>query len=186
MPVCTTRIVRPEAAAASEAAASEAAASEAAAAEAAAAAAPARPNLLFVMIDPISRLQFSQQLPDLDRLLASSGFSAFDGYGAVGDNSGPNQVAMFLGERLGTRSVASLRNRTWLWDALRQAGYATLKAEDGCVLNSNMIASMRPRTTHGAQLERLFCYAFDEPNCLGDKCARAPATGAVACAAPPP
>ena len=78
---------------------------------------------------------------------------------------------MYLGEMLGDRSVASLQNKTWLWDALRQSGYATLKAEDNCVLNSNMVASMRPRTTHGEQLAQLFCYDFAEPNCLGDRSA---------------
>ena len=34
-----------------------------------------------------------------------------------------------------------------------------------------MIASTRPRTTHGRQLERLFCYAHERPNCLGTEAA---------------
>ena len=49
------------------------------------------------------------------------------------------------------------------------AGFKTLKGEDSCILNSNMIASIRPRTTHGRQLEHLFCYAHERPNCLGTK-----------------
>ena len=55
----------------------------------------------------------------------------------------------------------------WLWDRLREAGYVTLKAEDGCIENSNMLQSLKPNTTHGDALHELFCFDYDRPNCLG-------------------
>ena len=81
-------------------------------------------------------------------------------------------MALYHGTELGTRAVASLRNSTsWLWDMLSKQGYATLKGEDGCVSNSNMLASIRPRTTHGANLDPLFCHEFARPNCIGGRLA---------------
>ena len=41
------------------------------------------------------------------------------------------------------------------------------RLQDGCILNSNMVASVRPQTTHGQQLEHLFCYDAEHPGCLG-------------------
>ena len=48
--------------------------------------------------------------------------------------------------------------------------YGTLThTQDSCVLNSNMIQSIRPRTTHGHQLEHLFCQDAEQPGCLGSR-----------------
>ena len=41
--------------------------------------------------------------------------------------------------------------------------------QDGCILNSNMVQSIRPRTTHGHQLEHLFCQEKKQPGCLGSR-----------------
>ena len=51
---------------------------------------------------------------------------------------------------------------------LQRSGYATMKLEDSCVKNSNMIQSMDPNVTHGSQLKEMFCYNFRRPNCLGE------------------
>ena len=112
------------------------------------------PNLLMIMIDPISRPLFDQLLPRTGALLRELNFTSFSRYTVVGDNSGPNQAALYSGQALsGGRGDISSSGRgrfRWIWDRLRQsrAGYATFKAEDGCQKNSNMIQSIRPTVTH--------------------------------------
>lgn len=133
-----------------------------------------RPNLLFVMIDPLSRDQLKRSLPNTWAMLSLMGFVDFERYTAVGNNSGPNQAALYSGaplsSRQGIRSDEG-RGRTWIWDRLNDAGYVTLKAEDGCVSNSNMVQSIQPKTHHGRELHEMFCFSFDRPNCLGSKLA---------------
>ncbi len=102
-----------------------------------------RTNLLFIMIDPLSRLQLKRSLPNTWALLELLGFVDFVQYTAVGNNSGPNQAALYSGMKLeGGRqgikgSVAPKegedKGRLWLWDRLKSAGYKTMKIEDGCV-----------------------------------------------------
>ena len=86
-----------------------------------------RPNLLLLLIDPISRGEFSRSLPRLSRLLPALGYDTFTQYAAVGNNSGPNQAALYRGRPL--RSRQDLVNSTWLWDKLSRKGYATFKGE---------------------------------------------------------
>lgn len=134
--VCQTRIVPLDAAAAKP--------------RARAVGSPA-PNLLFVLLDPMSRAHFGRAMPRTRAVLERRGFGHFGHYAVVGANSGPNQVALYQGGVLGGRNVSAMRDSaTWLWDALADAGYITMKSEDGCVANSNMVASIRPRTDHGA------------------------------------
>jgi len=135
---------------------------------------PSKTNLLFILIDPISRNQFLRSLPNTASLLEKLGFTKFDKYTVVGDNSGPNQAALYTGLPLeggrdGIKSSNShgSQQNIWLWDALRSEGYATLKSEDACVENSNMVQSLKPQTTHGEQISQMFCFDFDRPNCLG-------------------
>jgi len=135
---------------------------------------PSKTNLLFILIDPISRNQFLRSLPKTASLLERLGFTKFEKYTVVGDNSGPNQAALYTGLPLkggrdGIKNSDShgSEQKVWLWDALRSEGYATLKSEDACVENSNMVQSLKPQTTHGEQLSRMFCFDFDRPNCLG-------------------
>ncbi|KAL7552327.1 hypothetical protein ACHAWF_015555 [Thalassiosira exigua] len=135
-----------------------------------------RPNLLVVMMDPLSRAQLRRSLPNTWALLRLLGFVEFPRYSAVGPNSGPNQAALYSGTPLiqgreGIRSSHNATARLWLWDRLKAAGYVTLKAEDGCISNSNMVQSIRPRTHHGQQLHEMFCFSYDRPNCLGGKLA---------------
>ena len=86
-----------------------------------------RPNLLLLLIDPISRGEFSRSLPRLSRRLPALGYDTFTRYAAVGNNSGPNQAALYRGRAL--RSRQDLGNSTWLWDKLGHKGYATFKGE---------------------------------------------------------
>lgn len=98
-----------------------------------------KPNLLVVMIDPLSRQQLRRSLSNTWALMKLMGFVDFQRYTAVGKNSGPNQAALFSGVPLDGRDIRSSDNaieRVWLWDRLREAGYITMKAEDGCVRNS--------------------------------------------------
>ena len=107
-----------------------------------------RPNLLVVMIDPLSRQQRRRSLPNAWALMDLLGFIDFPEYTAVGKNSGPNQAALYSGAPLFTRDIRSSSNATeriWLWDRLRDAGYMTMKAEDACVSNSeSMHYNCRP------------------------------------------
>ena len=54
-------------------------------------------NVLSILIDPISRDQFQRSLPNTKALLDLFNFTSFSKYTAVGDNSGPNQAALFTG-----------------------------------------------------------------------------------------
>ena len=132
---------------------------------------PARPNLLVLLLDPISDPHFSRALPQTEVLLGKLGFVRYSNYSVVGFNSGPNQVALYAGQELeGRGAVRRVTERQmWLWDQLRRTGYQTLKAEDNCVKNSNMVQSMLPNVTHGTQLHELFCYEHVRPGCLGGK-----------------
>ena len=137
---------------------------------------PDKPNLIVILIDPLSKKQMSRSLPNTYALLKMMGFVEFENYMAVGNNSGPNQAALYSGMPLegreGIRSSTSHKaGRTWIWDRLNDAGYVTLKAEDGCISNSNMVQSIRPQTHHGHQLHGMFCFDYDRPNCLGNKLA---------------
>ena len=137
-------------------------------------------NVLSILIDPISRSQFKRSLPNTMALLKNMEFVHFPKYTAVRDNSGPNQAALFtgvplVGGREGIKASDSHEKDSldtdvpqWLWDDLGAEGYVTFKAEDVCIENSNMVQSIKPRTTHGEQLYRMFCFDFDRPNsCLG-------------------
>jgi hypothetical protein len=129
-----------------------------------------RPNILLVLLDPISRAHFERAMTKTRRVLRELDFIEFAKYTAVGPNSGPNQAALYSGVPLESRNGIgqNLHGEKWLWDQLRDSGYITLKAEDGCVENSNMIQSLVPNTTHGSALAGLFCFdSFSRPNCIG-------------------
>jgi hypothetical protein len=129
-----------------------------------------RPNILLILIDPISRPHFHRTMPRTELTLEELDFLSFSKYSAVGPNSGPNQAALYSGIPLEKRNGIGrdIHGEQWLWDRLRSAGYVTLKGEDGCIENSNMIQSLKPNTTHGNALEGLFCFdAFSRPNCIG-------------------
>lgn len=100
-------------------------------------------------------------------------FSHFPKYTTVGDNSIPNQAALYAGHILesrdGIRSETKQNKKSWIWDDLEQMGYVTFKAEDGCIANSNMVQSIQPNTTHGQTLIQLYCVDFARPNCVGGK-----------------
>ena len=132
-----------------------------------------RPNILLVMLDPMSRPHFERSMPMTTSTLEKLGFIHFPNYTAVGNNSGPNQAALYSGTPLANRD--GIKHDTggekWLWDRLQDDGYITMKAEDGCIENSNMLQRLEPNTTHGQALQKLFCFDFDRPNCLGPELA---------------
>jgi hypothetical protein len=120
-----------------------------------------RPNILLLLLDPISRGMFERSMPLTRQTLRDLGFVQFSNYTVVGGNSGPNQAALYSGIPLTHRDgIRKDAERIWLWDRLRDAGYKTLKAEDGCIENSNMVQSLKPNTTHGEALNKLFCFDF--------------------------
>lgn len=133
----------------------------------------ARPNILLVLLDPMSRPHFERSMPKTKATLHRLGFTHFGNYSAVGSNSGPNQAALYSGTPVSNRDgiQRDVGDEKWLWDLLRKNGYVTLKAEDGCIENSNMLQSLAPNTTHGQALHRMFCFDFDRPNCLGPELA---------------
>lgn len=53
----------------------------------------ARPDILLIMIDPISRPQLLRALPKTVALMERLGYARFEKYTSVGLNSGPNQVS---------------------------------------------------------------------------------------------
>lgn len=129
-----------------------------------------RPNILLILLDPMSRSHFRRVMPKTADAIHDAEFIEFTKYTAVGPNSGPNQAALYSGVPLSRRDGIdpNLNGEEWLWDRLRASGYVTLKAEDGCIENSNMIQSLKPNTTHGGSLQGLFCFdAFSRPNCIG-------------------
>ena len=132
------------------------------------------PNILLIMLDPMSRDAFRRMMPQTRKVLETMGLLHFQNYSAVGDNSGPNQHALYSGLPLMSRDGIGKKDKNktkWLWDKLEDAGYVTLKVEDGCIANSNMIQSIKPQTTHGKGLNRMFCFDYDRPNCIGKELA---------------
>ncbi len=109
-----------------------------------------RYNVLSIMIDPISRFQFLRSLPLTRLLLQKLEFTSFGRYTSVGDNSGPNQCALFTGCPLSggrdgvrkSRSHDGENKKVWLWDSFKENGYVTLKAEDICIKNTNMVRKL--------------------------------------------
>ena len=133
-----------------------------------------KPNLLLIMLDPMSRGAFCRMMPQTKKVLETMGLFNFQNYSVVGDNSGPNQHALYSGLPLMSRDSIGKNDKSkpkWLWDNLEDAGYVTLKVEDGCIANSNMIQSIEPQTTHGKGLNQMFCFDHDRPNCIGKELA---------------
>lgn len=128
-----------------------------------------RPNLLVLMIDPISRARF-ESLPKTHRLLQRLNFTSFSKYTAVGNTSETNQAALYSGRFIDSLDMTSAalqdgKRVQWLWDTLKEEGYATFKAQDGCIKNSNMF--IQSQTHHGEALSRMMCFDFQRPNCVG-------------------
>lgn len=89
------------------------------------------PNILLIMIDPISRSHFQRSMPKTLKALNNLGFIHFSNYTAVGPNSGKNQAALYSGLPLASRDGIKKDGGRWLWDRLRENGFITLKTENG-------------------------------------------------------
>jgi hypothetical protein len=121
-----------------------------------------KPNILLVLIDPISRAQFDFIMPETSTFSQkASDFIRFDLYTTVGNDSDMNQMALFAG-------ATALNQSELLWNKLRTAGYVTFAAENTCVSDSFMMRSrISNATNHGYDLQKLFCFHFARPNCVG-------------------
>lgn len=128
-----------------------------------------KPNLLVLMIDPISRARFERSLPKTNRFLQRLNFTAFEKYTAVGNTSASNYDALCSGYLLDESNATQNggKPREWLWETLKHEGYSTFMASDGCTENSNMIQPFKPYVDHGEALSRMLCFDFQRPNCLG-------------------
>ena len=91
------------------------------------------PNILLILIDPISRPHFHRTMPKTARVLKDLKFVHFGNYTAIGPNSGKNQAALYSGMPLADRDGIKKDSEggKWLWDLLQDNGFVTLKTEDG-------------------------------------------------------
>ena len=80
-------------------------------------------DVLVIMLDPMSRGHLERSMPQTKKVLQDLGFLSFTKYSAVGDNSGPNQAALYSGKPLSDRDGISKKRSDgksdWLWDTLR-------------------------------------------------------------------
>jgi len=116
-------------------------------------------NIVVLLLDAVSRPHLFRMLPRTVSLLQQHAVD-FTKYAVVGPNSGPNQAALYAGADLVSRNLNNVKQQ-WFWDRLREAGYETMKLEDDCVRNSNVIRSLRPNTTYGSEHDELQCLLGD-------------------------
>lgn len=91
------------------------------------------PNIVLVLIDPISRPHFHRSMPKTSAALERLGFTHFGNYSSIGPNSGKNQAGLYSGMPLANRDgiKRDTEGQKWLWDELQGNGFVTLKAENG-------------------------------------------------------
>ena len=111
------------------------------------------PNLLLVDIDSMSRRLFDQTLPGTRALLDYLGFASFDRYTPT---------------TLVDQNITFQSNH-WIWDDLRDRGYAMFRAQDRCVRKGDVAPSLAPNATHGSALHEMYCFDFERPNCIAGK-----------------
>jgi len=142
-----------------------------------------RPNLLIIKVNPISRARFKRSLMKTNALLQKLNFTSFDRFTPMGfpdhfedeeqqqNNEQRQQQQQQQSSTLSTGNKLLQNYEKSLWTSLRKFGYATLKAKDQCVLNDaddDDLQFLKFQPDHGRALERMFCYGFKRPNCLGD------------------
>ena len=138
-----------------------------------------RPNIVLLLLDAVSRQQLRRALPNtVTAIVDPTGpdgareWSEFTAYALAGPNSGPNQFALYTGHKQQGRNLTNRANsRQMLWERLREAGYITLKIENDCILNSNMMQSLMPKVDHGPELTELMCKFQSHPHCVGGRSA---------------
>jgi Protein of unknown function (DUF229) len=127
-----------------------------------------KPNILFIIIDPISGPHFDFIMPETSAFFKKEPkFIRFDHYTTVGNDSDSNQRALFSGTKAVSQESKSVESDL-LWNKLQDAGYVTFAAENSCVSDSFMMRSgILNATNHGHDLQKLFCFHFARPNCVG-------------------
>ncbi|XP_054162122.1 uncharacterized protein LOC128960076 [Oppia nitens] len=94
------------------------------------------PNILFVGIDSISRINFDRHFPSTTKLLDKYNFHTLYGYNKVGDNTFPNLVALLTGYYLDELWDESFVNWVYLnyfpfiWKDFKSKGFRTMLMED--------------------------------------------------------
>ncbi|XP_054157494.1 uncharacterized protein LOC128955842 [Oppia nitens] len=94
------------------------------------------PNILFVGIDSISRVNFDRHFPLTTELLDKYNFHTLYGYNKVADNTFPNLVALLTGYYLADLWDDSIANWVYLnyfpfiWKDFKNKGFRTMLMED--------------------------------------------------------
>ncbi|CAG2176609.1 unnamed protein product, partial [Oppiella nova] len=102
---------------------------------------PDLPNVLFVGIDSVSRLQFDRHFPITARnVISGQGFQTMYGYNKVADNTFPNLTPLLMGlyvENLWNETMnAQFDNFPFIWKEYHRKGYQTLYMEDAPIMHT--------------------------------------------------
>ena len=125
-------------------------------------------NLMVLEIDTISRPLFNQMLPRTSTFLANAGFTSLDRYTPVDLTNQANYAALFAGQHTSSQNGS---DTSWMWDDLRQLGYAIFKGGDACIRKDDISPSRMFDSTHGSALHEMNCFDFERPNCIAGKAA---------------
>lgn len=117
---------------------------------------PQKPNLIVILLDAVSITQFTLNLRQTRKVLKNFHYKQIMNYQAVGEYSGPNQMALYK------------RNNEWLWDELTRLGYATMKIENSCIRHSALMKFAAQKTTHGREFFEYFCSKKFQHDCIGN------------------
>ena len=113
-----------------------------------------QPNIIVLLLDAVSEQQFKIQFPQTKLILEKKRMTQIQNYNAVGEYSGPNQMALYK------------TNNMWIWDELTKLGYKTLKIENSCIKHSAMMKTANVSTTHGTEFNEYFCKKRNLPDCI--------------------
>lgn len=100
-------------------------------------------NVLFIVIDSVSRQNLIRTMPNTYNLLKQLGFNEFKGYNKINLNTFPNFMALLSGLNLEQSNelcnptiIGSLDNCPMIWKDFEKMGYITAYAEDWSTINT--------------------------------------------------
>ncbi len=123
-----------------------------------------KPNILFILLEQVSRDRFEKFMPRTKLAIVNGGFGGFWGMEHyIATSTDPQHQKQLLSS--GTKAEESL------FALLQKNGYATLSAGNGC--NASLIHYTADNASfHGSQLNALMCHEIpSRPNCIGGKSA---------------
>ena len=83
------------------------------------------PNIVVLLLDAVARQQLHRALPLTSAVLERPEWIGFERYSLAGANSGPNQFALYTGQKLHGRNLTSNKNTAvMLWTRLKDEGCA--------------------------------------------------------------